>query len=466
MIRKAWPALALVSLSACAGAGAYRAPELPLAPAWSAANAEPRAPQAEWWHAFGDPALDRLIATGLAGNPDLAGALARLDQARAAAGGARAAQLPIVQTQDSVARQRQSIDSGLGRLVPYVPGLSRVQNQGDLGVSATWDVDFAGGMASAARAAQADAGAAQAGLAASRLAIAAEIADAYLGWRSARADRALLLHQRDLVDQQLHLADARVARGDAARREGDEADAALAAFDAVLPEADRAVAIARNRIAVLTGRPAGTDVPELAGIDIAAPLPVAREPAAGTPADIVRNRPDLVLAEARLRASHARIGAALAEYWPKFSLSALFGFSSNDLSLLGGNSANVISGAVGLRWRLFDFGRINAEVAGARGAEREALAAYRGAVLAAGGEVENAFVTLAAARRTLAAREAADASADRLLARMRARHRAGDASRIELVEAETRRIEAARALLAAHADLAIALVACHRALGG
>jgi NodT family efflux transporter outer membrane factor (OMF) lipoprotein len=466
MIRKSIAALATLALAACAGAGPYHAPDLPLAPGWSAANAAPRSAPGEWWHTFDDPVLDRLITAGLAGNADLAGALARLDQARAAAGGTQAAQLPTVQTQDTVARQRQSIDSGLGRLVPYVPGLSRVQNQGDLGVSATWDIDFAGGLASASRAAQAEAGAAQAGLAASRLAIAAEIADAYFDWRSARADRALLMQQRDLVDQQLHLADARVARGDAARRDGDEADAARAAFDAVLPQVDRAVTIARNRIAVLTGRPAGTDVPELAGIDEGAALPTAREPAAGTPAEIVRNRPDLVLAEARLRASHARIGAALAEYWPRFSLSALFGFTSNDLSLLGANSANVITGAVGLRWRLFDFGRINAEVAAARGAEREALAAYRGAVLAAGGDVENAFVTLGAARRTLTAREAADASADRLLAQMRARHRAGDASRIDLVVAQTRRIDAARALLAAHADVAMALVACHRALGG
>lgn len=456
---------ATLLLAGCAGAGPYRAPDLPLAPAWSAANAEPRAAQTEWWHDFGDPALDRLIAAGLADNTDIAGALARLDQARAAAGEAHAARLPAGQTQDTLARTRQSIDSGLGRLVPYVPGLSRVQNQGDLGVSASWDIDFAGGLAGADHAAHADAMAAQAGLAAARLAIAAEIADAYLAWRSARADHALLLHQRELIDQQFSLAAARVAHGDAARRDGDEAAATLAAIDAVLPDADGAVAQARNRIAILIGRPAGTAVSELDAIAETAPLPVAGEPAAGTPADLLRHRPDLVMAEGRLRASHARIGAALAEYWPKFSLSGLFGFSSNDLSLLGGNSANVITGAVGLRWRLFDFGRINAEVAGARGAEREAIAAYRGAVLSAGGDVEGAFIALGAARRTLAARALADATAERLLDQIRARQHAGDASQIDLVAAQVRRIDAARALVAAHANLASALIACHRALG-
>jgi len=458
--------LATLWLTACAGAGPYHAPDLPLAPAWDAANADPRAARADWWHDFGDPQLDRLIAAGLADNADIAGALARLDQARAAAGAAHAARLPSGETQDTVARQRQSIDSGLGRLVPYVPGLSRVQNQGDLGVSVNWDIDFAGGLAGQAHAAQADAEGAHAGLAAAQLATAAAIADAWLAWRHARADRALLLHQRELTDQQVSLVDARVMRGDAARHDGDEAAATLAAIDAVLPDADSAIVIARNRIAILIGRPAGTDLPELDGPPDTAPMPTAGEPAAGTPADLLRQRPDLVLAEARLRASHARIGSALAEYWPKFSLSGLFGFSSNNLALLGGNSANVITGAAGLRWRLFDFGRIDAEVAGARGAEREALAAYRGAVLSAGGEVENGFVTLAAARRRLAARMAADATAEHLLAQARARQRAGDISQFELVVAETRRIDAARGLLAARADVASALVACHRALGG
>ncbi len=465
MIRKQ-PLLAITFLlAACAGAGPWHAPDLPLAPAWSAANSAPRAQNTAWWHDFADPVLDRLIAAGLADNPDIAGALARLDQARAAAGGARAARLPAGETQDTIARQRQSIDSGLGRLVPYVPGISRVQNEGDLGVSASWDIDFAGGLAGRQHAAQFDAQAARAGLDASRLAIAAAIADAYVAWRSARADHALLRDQRKLIGQQLSLVSARVGRGDAAQRDGDEATAALAAIDAALPNAQGAVETARNRLAILIGRPAGTDLPELEGIAEAAPLPVAREPAAGSPADVLRYRPDLVLAEARLRASHARIGAALAEYWPKFSLSALFGFSSNNLALLGGNSANVITGAAGLRWRLFDFGRINSEVAGARGAEREALAAYRANVLAAGGDVENGFIALAAARRTLAARELADTTADHLLAKARARERAGDSSRIALVAAEAQRIDAARALLAAQTRLTSALIACHRALG-
>ncbi|WP_353226441.1 TolC family protein [Novosphingobium sp.] len=453
-------------LAGCAGAGDYRPPQLPVPPAWTAANAAPRSAPTPWWHDFADPALDQLIAAGLADNPDVAGALARLDQARAVARQTRAAQLPSAQAQGTIARQRQSVESGLGRLTRYVPTLSRVQNQGDIGISAGWDIDFAGGLAAQARGSSADAVAARAGVDVTRLAITAEIADAYMTWRNARADHALLLHERDLIAQQAQIVAARVARGDAAQRDSDDADELRDAITAALPDSQAAIATAQHRLAILTGRPAGATLPELAAVTDIAPLPVAAEPAAGTPADLLRARPDLVVAEARLRGSHARIGAALSEYWPKFSLSGLFGFSSNDLSLLGTGGANVITGAVGLRWRLFDFGRVDGEVAQARGAEREALAAYRGAVLSAGADVENAFVALAAARATLSARVAADAAAAAALDRIRASQHAGDISRIELVAGETRRIDSARALVAARTGLARALIGCHRALGG
>ena len=466
MIRRITAALVPLLLGACAMAGPYNAPNVPLAPAWHAANTETRPADPQWWHDFADPQLDALIAAGLAGNTDIAVALARLDQARSAARAAHAALLPQGQAQGTLARQRQSIDSGLGRLVPYVPGLSRVQNQGDAGLSVKWDIDFAGGIAAQGRAAQADAVSARAAFEAARLATAAVIADAYLAWRSARADRALLLQQRDLIARGAQIAMARVARGDGARRDADEARVTLAAIDAVLPDTQTAIGTARNRLAILTGRPAGSDLPGLDTVAADAPMPVARAPAAGAPADLLRHRPDLVVAEARLRASHARIGAALAEYWPKFSLAGLFGFSSNDLSLLGGNSANVITGAVGLRWRLFDFGRVDAEVAGARGAEREALAAYRGSVLDAGGDVENAFLVLDGAQHALAARRAADAAEAGLLDQVRASLRAGQSSEADLVAARSRRITSQRALLAAQNALAAALVRCHRALGG
>lgn len=458
--------LAGLLLAGCAGAGAPPARNLPLAPAWSAANAAPRNADAAWWSAFGDPALDHLEAAALADSPDIAVAIARVDQARALARAARASRLPSGQLQGSLARQRQSLDAGLGQLTRYVPTLSRTQNQGDIEAGVTWDLDLAGGLAAQAKGAGADALAAAAGEQAARLAVAAEVADAYFAWRGARADLALLQQSRALVAERARITAAQVRAGDAAARDADAADATLAALDAGLADAGASASVARNRIAVLTGLPAQAPLPELEAIAGDAPIPAAADPAAGVPADLLRHRPDLVLAEARLTGAHLRIGAALAEYWPHITLQGLLGFTSNHLSLIGTDSSNVITGAVGLRWRLFDFGRVDAEVKAARGAEREALAAYRGQVLAAGGDVENAFVALNAARQALAARQAADAAEAAVLDRVRAAAREGETSRIDRVGAEARRIDSARALIAARATLARAVIACHRALGG
>src|SRR5258708_37982098 len=93
---------------------------------------------------------------------------------------------------------------------------------------------------------------------------------------------------------------------------------------------------------------------------------------------MIRRRPDLFVAERRLAAANARIGVAISEYYPKLSLGALLGsattISSGNLFTSGANQAQ---GVLGLRWRLFDFGRVDAQIAAARGREAEALAAYR-----------------------------------------------------------------------------------------
>ncbi len=130
----------------------------------------------------------------------------------------------------------------------------------------------------------------------------------------------------------------------------------------------------------MLGSPPGTHRTELAA---AAPIPAAPSIGdMGKPADPLQRRPDLIAAERRLAASNARIGAAIGEYYPKLSLSALLGSATAvSAGTLFSGGATQAAGLLGLRWRLFDFGRINAEVGEAKGKDAEALAAYRQAVL-------------------------------------------------------------------------------------
>lgn len=455
--------LGALLLAGCSAGTAYRAPPLPVADSWKAAAAAPRPDEGAWWKAFGDPVLDTLVDQALAGNPDIDVALARVEQARAATGFAKAAQLPSATVSGSLARSRQSLEDGLGRLSSYVPGFGRTQDRADLGLNLSWDLDLAGGLRRQSEAARADLVAANAGTQAARLAVVGDLIDTYLGMRGTEGQLAVLERRRAITSERLGIMHRRVARGEAAQNALEEPTALLAALDAVLPQVRGALGVARGRIAILTGRPASTELAELA---IARPLPDAGDPAAGVPANLLRRRPDLVIAEAQLRASHARVGQALGEYWPKISLAGLLGFATNTLGSFGSGDSMVMQGAVGLRWRLFDFGRVDAEIARARGAEKEALASYRGDVLRAGEQVESAFTRLAAARASLIERQAQEAALARAAERAGKAFAVGEISRDQLRGIEAARLDGSDAVLDARVEVARAVLGCHRALGG
>ena len=463
MIRRPALFIPVLLLAGCTAGTPYTPPTLETPASWSEANALARPVDTHWWTAFGDPVLDTLVSQALAGNPDIDQALARVEQARANAGLAKASQLPAVTLDGTLAHTRQSLTEGLGQLSQYVPDYPRSQDLGTLTTGVNWDLDFAGGLRRGREAAIADLAAAAAGTQAARLAVTAELVDTYLGYRGAQAQLATLEQRRAMLAERRTIMAARVRAGEAAAAALDPFDASLAATDALLPSARAALTTARHRIAILTGHPAGTALPML---DAAAPIPLAGDPAADVPASMLRRRPDLISSEAQLHAAHARIGVALAEYWPKFSLSGLLGFTSNDLDRFGSGASSVIQGAAGMRWRLFDFGRIDAEVAAAKGREKEVLAAYRGAVLKAGEEVESSFTTLGAARSALAQREMQRDALARAAKRAKASFGAGEISRDALREAELSLMDGDDAVTAAKVDLARAVLNCHRALGG
>ncbi|MBS0255058.1 MAG: TolC family protein [Proteobacteria bacterium] len=449
-------------LAACAGDGGKPAASLPLPAQWQAAVPGARAADPAWWHGYGDPVLDGLVEAALKDSPRIDQAEARIAQARAMARRAFADQLPVAQGNGQIARAEQSTVAGLGNLTRYLPTYSRTQNDAALNVAGSWELDFARGLARRAGAARADAMGAMAGARAVRLAVAAEVVDAYLGWRGAQGDLAQAEARAAALADQRGIAEARLRAGEGAAQAAEQARARAEGAQAGLAQARAALGAARVRLVVLTGQPVGSPVPAL---DQSAPVPLAPVPGAGEPVDLLRARPDLAVAEADLAGAHARIGAALAEYWPHITLNGLIGWDSGDLGAFTSPASRITQGAVGLRWRLFDFARVNAEVAAARGREREALAAYREAVLQAGGQVESAYLQLGAAREAFADQQAALAAANRAHASATAAFRAGEISRDALRGADLARIEVEQGALQSRLALARAVLACHRALG-
>jgi outer membrane protein TolC len=243
-----------------------------------------------------------------------------------------------------------------------------------------------------------------------------------------------------------------------------EAQAELEAVRAAVPPLTAGLETQMNRLDVLMGAQPGTWRAELIA---EGPLPAPPTwVIAATPADLLRRRPDVVAAEQRLIAANARIGAAISDYYPKVSIQALLGVDSLDASQVFSGRALQRQVAAGFRWRLFDFGRIDAEVAQARGKDAEALAAYRSSILHAAEEVENAM-------SDLVQDEARAAALDRQIAELtQARRQAEDAyeggviSLIEVRDADRDILNASDQLAQSRAGAARAAVSSFRALGG
>ncbi|WP_158894917.1 efflux transporter outer membrane subunit, partial [Pseudomonas sp. BAV 2493] len=379
--------------SGCTLGPDYHAPEIAL-PATFQREPVP-APLADqalagWWDRFKDPLLSRLVEQALAQNLDLVQADARITQARAGLTAAKAALLPAGDLGGQAGRAYQSLETPLGRVLDSAPGYDRSGSSYEVNLEASWELDVFGGLRRGREAALAEYQASLAGARAVRLAVAAQTADLYVDIRGLQTRLAIARHQVDT--QQGLLLMVRLLNGKelATDRELRQAEGGLAEVQASIPGLEFSLERAMNALDVMLATPPGTWRSQLAG---AASIPDApRIETAGTPADLLRRRPDLIAAERRLAAANARIGTAMAEYYPKLSLSALLGSATTISSgNLFSHDANQALGALGVRWRLFDFGRIDAQIQAAKGQRAESLAAYRQAVLRATEDVEDAL---------------------------------------------------------------------------
>lgn len=467
--------LAAALLTGCAATGVQRAP--PPTPTAFSAGVQPadEAQLARWWTGFGDPQLTRLVDQALAGNPDMAAAQARIDQARAQARVAEAALLPSLNLSGSATATRLSenaLPAGLSRLFGGgeegeggggsggvgLPGETFTTYQA--GFDANWELDLFGGRHAAARAGQARAAAAEWNARDAAVRLSAEVARAYLDLvalrrRLALADESLAATQAILAASEAKarhgLADGRETGRRAAAR--DQAAASRAALAA---EAD----IRLHYLATLTGQA------PLALSDLATPADVvAPSVPVGLPADLLRRRPDLRAAERRLAAADAEAFAARADLYPKLTLSGTAGLASRALASLFDGDSLQATGAARAAFPLFDAGRRRAALAG-RAEAAEADAAWRGQVLTALRETEDSLSRLEAdrmrAERLAGAAQASFAAAEAF----KTREANGLQGATESLDARIAWLQARDAEVQARAQAAADTVALVKALGG
>jgi len=464
-------AAAAALLTGCAVGPDYARPDAPLPTrfhgqaALDQRSAATRADLVGWWNGFGDPKLAQFVDLALEQNLDLAQVSARVLQARAGLGAANAALLPSGNVSGQAASAYQSVETPIGQIMNSRPGFDRHGHAYEADLGASWEVDLFGGLRRGREAAIADYQASEAGAAAARLAVAAQTADTYISIRGLQAR--LDIAQRQVKTQEDLLSKIRLlqSKGLAADLQVNQTEGALAQVRATVPALETALESAMNALDVMLGSVPGTHRAELAEPGA---IPSAPQIAnVGSPAELLRRRPDLIVAERRLAASNARIGVAVAEYYPKFSLSGLIGSatsrSSGDLFSSGADQA---SGVLGLRWRLFDFGRINAQIDQAKGQKAEMLAAYRLAALRATEDVEDAFSALVKREEQSTVLAHGVDSLGRARGASFAAYQSGVVSLIEVLQADENLLRASDARAQAQAESALAAVATFRALGG
>ena len=474
-----WPLLAALGslslflqlcVSGCAVGPSYRTPATPLESFHSVGALAARPTSAPtpalevWWDGFNDPLLLRIVQRARDQNLDLAAALARVQQARAAAREAGAQLLPTFNVNGQVTRIHYSLQSPVGQIAGPLPGFNRNQSIYDAGLSAMWELDLFGGLRRGREAASAEADAAIAAQVGTRISVTADAADAYLRIRGDQARIAVAEQQVATDERLLELVRQRFGRGLAAVREVAQVEALLSHARASLQPLRIDLEAQINRLDVLLGAQPGTSAAEL---QIPSDIPsVPSVPANDRPLEVLRRRPDVIAAERHLAASNARIGQAQADYYPKISLAGLLGYESSRPSDLFKAATFQPQGVIGLRWRVFDFGKVSAEVAQTRGANAEAMARYQQAVLRAAEDVENAFTSLVQF----------EAHQQELLTEVAALKRARDASQeayqggvsalTDVLDADRQLLTAQDELAQTRADSARAAVGTFRALGG
>lgn len=445
------------ALAGCSLMPDYERPAAPVPAQWLAATAfaVPSAPtfSGGWQSFFTDPQLQTLIAAALENNRDLRIAVARVEEARAQAGIARADRFPAV----DVALQQQAARVPADLSTAGRETINR-RYDANLGIAA-FELDFWGRVGSLETATRAGFFASEFAQRAFRLSLIGDVAAAWYGIVE--------------LDARLALAEAtQASRADSRRLIERRRDVGLAT-DLDYLAADGAYQGARAEAANLARQRAAAEnaLRLLVGVDLpavpSAPTFIAfPEIAVGLPSEVLLNRPDVLAAEQKLIAANASIGAARAAFFPKIALTVLAGSASPALSGLFGGGSGAWSFVPLLRWPLFDAGRSEAGVDLAEARKNIAVAEYEKVIQQAFREVADLLAAREQYAAQLEALLAAEAAQAERLQRVEARHLAGVSSYLELLDARREHFAVQQSVLAARRAQAVTATGLYKALGG
>jgi multidrug efflux system outer membrane protein len=450
------------ALAGCAVGPDYEPPATATTPAF-ANGAEneyiAQATQKDWWKIFRDAELDALVDKALRYNYDLKSALANLREARALYLEAGLNLAPIITSHANYTDQKRSVGSLNNR--NFVPRDLKLYS---LGFDAFWEVDFFGRVRRDVEASGDEVEAQEASLRDLSVSVIAEVARNYFELRGLQNQLAVAKRNADNQTQTLEITQARLEIGRGTELDTSRAQAQLDSTRAIIPPLETAIKRAIHRLGVLTGQ-----TPDALTAKLSQPAPIPKLPetiAIGSPADLLRRRPDIRLAERTLAAATARIGVATADLFPRVTFVGTLSLEASMLSGLGAAGSEAYSFGPRISWPALDLGRVYARIKAADANAEANLAQYEQTVLNALEETENTLVAYDRERNRRALLASAAKASENAHQLAHLRFEEGITDFLTVLDSESRLLQDQSQLAQSETATATALIAIYKALGG
>ena len=453
----------LLAIAGCKTVGPdYHSPATAVPDAWQAAAAKDLAragaPLQTWWKVFNDPALDALIAEVRTNNFSLAAAAARLDEAAARYGVALGALAPSVSGAGEASRKRVS-----ERVRTFDSQLNNPYMSYSAGFDMSWEIDLWGRVKRSVEAAQ---GGWQASLEDSRdllVVLQATAATTYIQFRTLQQRLVYLRSNAAMQEGTLKLTQDRRKAELTGELDVRQAELNLATTHALIPQLEAQRDQALNGLCALCGRLPGTLGHLLAQTSS---VPVVATVPALLPADLLRQRPDVRAAERRLAAQTARVGVAMGDLYPLFTLNGSLAWQSSESGHLFDPQARAYGFGPSFRWTLLDGQRVRNSIRAEEALAREALANYEQSVRDALRESEDALAAYAGELRRLESLRAAVTAAQQSVKLADTLYRTGLTDFQNVLDMQRALLQQQDAQAASEGAASQNLVAVYRAFGG
>jgi NodT family efflux transporter outer membrane factor (OMF) lipoprotein len=416
-------------------------------------------PPAQWWHEFGSPSLDALVAEALRANPNVQAAEAALRQAQENVAAGRGAYFPQVQLTGDVSRNRNAVQV----LAPTLSSGAPIFNLYTPQVSVSFVPDLFGANRRQVESLQATADASRDEYDAAYLTLAANVVTAAVQEAGLRAQIAATSQIIDIERESLEVMHRQLSLGAIAEADALAQEAALAQLETSLPPLHKALDQQRDMLAVLTGHlpsePPSSQF-ELDAITLPATIPL------GVPSKLVERRPDVRAAEAQLHAATANVGIAIANMLPQITLSGSLGSVATQTAQIFSGQSEFWSAGASLSQTLFAGGTLLHRERAARAALDQAGAEYRATVLTAFQNVADALRALAADADAVRASDQAATLSEASLGIAKRQYELGAVSYLSLLAAQQTYQQAVVGRAQARTNRYVDTAALFQALGG